>query len=86
MPQAVAEDAEPPAIGNLSQFAVGLHAGNIGECFVSETVCAQGLERGLGGQLAIEASGETHLFVVGERLVSKDQNSVLIHGGTDCGQ
>ena len=34
-------------------------------------------------QLAVEAGREIDLFVIGERLVAKDQNGILIHGGAD---
>jgi hypothetical protein len=34
-------------------------------------------------QFSVEAGSEIDLFVIGKRLVAKDQNCVLIHGGAD---
>jgi hypothetical protein len=79
VPQAIPEPIHATAIVGLHDLTVLVEVRDVAERLVPEAALLEGADPGFRVQLAVESLRERDLLVVGERLISDDEDSVFVH-------
>jgi hypothetical protein len=86
VPETIAQAVRAAAVTLLEDLAVGPDVGDVPERLVAEAVLLDRRRPELRVQGAVEPLCERQMLVVGEALIVKHENGVLIHGRADGGQ